>query len=47
MQGTSNNSGNSECIYLTNLSEYWGYIKVTGESEGASLIVDFDTLGCR
>jgi microbial collagenase len=47
VQGTSNNSGNSECIYLTNLSEYWGYIKVTGESEGASLIVDFDTLGCR
>lgn len=46
-QGSSNNSGNGECIYLTNLSQYWGYIKVSGASDGASLVVDFDTAGCR
>lgn len=47
VQGASYKSGNSECIYLTNLSEYWGYIKVLGESDGASLVVDYDTAGCR
>jgi len=46
-QGSSNNSGNGECIYLTNLSQYWGYIKVSGTSDGASLVVDFDTATCR
>ncbi|KGJ87745.1 collagenase [Colwellia psychrerythraea] len=45
--GTSYNAGNSECIYLTNLSEYWGYIKVTGDSNNASLVIDFDTNACR
>jgi len=45
--GSSNNAGNSECIYLTNLSEYWGYIKVSGNADGAALVVDFDTPGCR
>jgi len=45
--GSSNNPGNSECIYLTNLTEYWGYLKVSGASDGASLVVDFDTQGCR
>ena len=44
---TSNNPGNSECIYLTNQSEYWGYFRVTGVSAGASIVVDFDTEGCR
>jgi len=45
--GSSNNAGNGECIYLTNLSQYWGYIKVSGGAQGASLVVDFDTAGCR
>jgi len=45
--GSSNNVGNSECVYLTNLSEYWGYIKVSGNADGAALVVDFDTAGCR
>lgn len=45
--GSSYNAGNNECIYLTNLSEYWGYIKVSGESNNASLVIDFDTNGCR
>jgi len=45
--GSSANTGNSECIYLTNLNEYWGYIKVSGTGSGASLVVDFDTPSCR
>ncbi len=45
--GSSSNSGNAECIYLTNQSQYWGYLKVTGASSGASIVVDFDTAGCR
>ena len=43
----SSNSGNSECIYITNQSEYWGYLKVSGTSNGASLVVDFNSQGCR
>jgi len=45
--GASNNVGNAECIYLTNMTEYWGYIKVSGAASNASLVVDFDTNGCR
>jgi microbial collagenase len=45
--GSSNNAENNECIYLSNLSEYWGYIKVSGNAEGAALVVDYDTAGCR
>jgi microbial collagenase len=44
--GSSSNPGNNECIYLNNLPEYWGYIKVTGNAEDASLIVRYDTNGC-
>lgn len=45
--GSSSNAGNNECIYLSNLSEYWGYIKVTGDAEDASLVVRYDTDGCQ
>lgn len=44
---SSANSGNNECIYVTNLSQYWGYLKVSGTSDGAALVVDYDTAGCR
>ena len=44
---SSYNSDNSECIYVENLGEYWGYIKISGTGEGASMVVDFDTAGCR
>lgn len=47
IQGSSYNAGNNECIYLTNMTEYWGYIKVSGNSNGASLVVDFDSASCR
>jgi len=42
--GASNNIGNNECIYLTNMSEYWEYIKVSSEASNVSLV---DTNGCR
>ncbi|WP_448546982.1 collagenase [Thalassotalea fusca] len=44
---SSYNSDNSECIYVANLNEYWGYIKISGAGAGASMVVDFDTAGCR
>lgn len=46
-QGSSAGADNSECIYMTSQSEYWGYLKVSGSSSGATVIVDFDTAGCR
>ncbi|WP_368506789.1 collagenase [Colwellia sp. 1_MG-2023] len=45
--GASANPGNNECIYLTNLTQYWGYIKVSGDAENASLVVRYDTSGCQ
>ncbi len=47
-EGSSANSGNGECIYLTNTgTDYWGYFKISGSADGASIVVDFDTAGCR
>lgn len=45
--GSSNNTGNDECIYITNPASYWGYFKISGTASGASIVVDFDTAGCR
>ncbi len=45
--GASYNVGNGECIYITNQSQYWGYLKVSGSAQGASIVVDFDSPGCR
>ncbi len=47
IDGQSSNPGNDECIYLTDLSQYWGYIKVTGDAVGAALEVRFDVAGCQ
>jgi microbial collagenase len=44
---SSNNLGNSECIYITNQSQYWGYLKISGAASGASIVMDFDTTSCR
>lgn len=43
----SSNNGNGECIYISAQNEYWGYLKVAGSSNGASLVVDFNSQGCR
>ncbi|NQZ12736.1 MAG: PKD domain-containing protein, partial [Algicola sp.] len=45
--GQSTGTGNTECIYLTNATSYWSYFKITGNASGATIVVDFDTDGCR
>ncbi|WP_372769926.1 collagenase [Pseudoalteromonas sp.] len=47
VDASSQNVGNGECIYITNQSAYWGYVKVSGTANGASIVVDFNTPGCR
>ncbi len=43
----SNGSGNTECIYLNAGSQYWSYLKISGNATGASIVVDFDSPACR
>ena len=43
----SANSANNECIFIRDQEQFWGYLKVSGNSEGASLVVDFNSTGCR
>lgn len=43
----SDNTGNAECITLSNQRNYWGFVKVSGEFENAAIVVDFDASGCR
>ncbi|MFT4929035.1 MAG: hypothetical protein ACI8WB_005162 [Phenylobacterium sp.] len=46
--GFSDELGNNECIYLTaTTDEHWGYLHVWGDASGASIVIDFDTEGCR
>jgi microbial collagenase len=47
VDATSTNSGNGECIYITNQNQYWGYLKVSGYAQGASIVVDYNTPSCR
>ena len=47
VDATSGLAGNAECIYLTGLESYWGYLEISGLATGASIIMDFDTEGCR
>ncbi len=47
LHGWSDNIGNGECITLSNQSNYWGYVKVSGDFENAAIVVDFDVQKCR
>ncbi|MAD88384.1 MAG: collagenase [Pseudoalteromonas sp.] len=47
VEASSSNTGNGECIYLTNQSQYWGYLKVSGNAQGASIVVDYNAPSCR
>ncbi len=47
VQASSSNSGNGECIVISNQSQYWGYLKVSGTSSGASIVVDYNATSCR
>lgn len=43
----STNAGNSECVILQNPSQYWTYVAVTGEKQGASIVADLGATSCR
>ncbi|WP_444993936.1 collagenase [Aliikangiella sp. IMCC44359] len=47
VQASSTNSGNGECIVISNQSQYWGYLKVSGTASGASIVVDYNATSCR
>lgn len=38
---------NNECLYLTNLTNYWSYLKITNSGGDASIVLDFGAEGCR
>ncbi len=38
---------NNECVIISNPSQYWMMIAVTGTRDKASLVVDFDATSCR
>jgi len=46
---SSTEANNQACIYLELNAEleYWSYIELAGVSSGATIVVDFDTQGCR
>ncbi|MBQ4877810.1 collagenase [Pseudoalteromonas luteoviolacea] len=39
--------GNSECINLTGQSQYWGYLKVSGMHQGATVLVRYNEGYCN
>lgn len=45
--GFSNDIGNSECIYVSGGSNYWGNLKISNSNGTASILVEFDTPGCN
>jgi microbial collagenase len=47
VDAVSDNTGNNECIYVTGQSQYWGYLKVSGQASNASIVVDYNASGCR
>ncbi|CAH9051721.1 Microbial collagenase [Pseudoalteromonas sp. CIP111854] len=42
----SENQGNAECISVSTQPQYWGYLKVSGNSQAASLKVTYNDGGC-
>lgn len=43
----SQTDGNSECVVISNPTNYWTYIAVTGTKSDASLVVDLGAADCR
>lgn len=41
--------GQQQCVFYTipEDANSWGYVKVTGDSEGATIVVDYDVASCR
>ncbi|OHU86567.1 peptidase M9 [Pseudoalteromonas amylolytica] len=47
VDATSDNLGNAECISVSAQSQYWGYLKISGDSQAASLKVTYNEGGCN
>ncbi|CAH9065876.1 hypothetical protein PSECIP111854_03771 [Pseudoalteromonas sp. CIP111854] len=41
--------GNQQCLFyeINEQSRYWGYLKISGNATGATIVVDYDVAGCR
>jgi PKD repeat protein len=44
--GSSDNSGNNECVHVVGGTSYWGSLKVSNSNGTASILVEFDSAGC-
>ena len=51
---SSNSDGSSatpnssqECIYIAAGNDYWGYLEISGSTGGSTVILEFDSEGCR
>ncbi|CCQ11819.1 Microbial collagenase, secreted [Pseudoalteromonas luteoviolacea B = ATCC 29581] len=47
VEAYSMRAGNAECINLSNQSQYWGYLKVSGNSQGATILVKYNEGWCN
>ncbi len=47
VDASSAGSDNTECVWLNNLDEYWGYLEISGSNGTATIVVDFDSDTCR
>ena len=47
VDASSFNLGNKECIMLGQQANYWGYLKVSGNSNGAALKVVYNEQSCQ
>ncbi len=43
----STTAGNEECIYVRNSPHYWSYTSIQNSGGGSTIVVDFNTSGCR
>lgn len=40
-------NSSQECIYIPAGNDYWGYLEISGSTGGSTVILEFDTEGCR
>ncbi|ACJ31473.1 Dihydroxyacid dehydratase/phosphogluconate dehydratase [Shewanella piezotolerans WP3] len=44
---SANPNSSQECIYIPAGNDYWGYLEISGSTGGSTVILEFDTEGCR
>ncbi|KZN30744.1 hypothetical protein N474_23770 [Pseudoalteromonas luteoviolacea CPMOR-2] len=47
VEARSARNGNSECVNLSGQSQYWGYLKVSGAPQGATILVKYNDGSCQ